>query len=276
MKILNDIKYDQLNNERVLDLYFNEDSRISSQSPLILYVHGGLWVSRDKSEYKQLAEYLVEQGFTVAVMNYQLTSKANNVKYPSHNEDLFRCMFFLQSNTLLNAHYKSGKFIGIGHSCGGHMIGSLVLRWQEYQQRLGVIDTDIEMPLSHFIGIEGIYDNELFVSDFPEWRSEIEFVYGKSDPKDWDSPSNKLPLNQHQIDQLHNLNVLLIHSPQDTWVNANQSSNFKNLLQQQYQIKNVIFDENVKGTHFDVVLNISVKENSEASLIRNSILNFLK
>jgi acetyl esterase/lipase len=56
-------------NLRSLDLYLSKES--TSETPLIVFIHGGAWRSEDKSDYKDLATGFTDLGFSVASVNYR-------------------------------------------------------------------------------------------------------------------------------------------------------------------------------------------------------------
>ncbi len=53
----------------------NNSISYSSLPPLLVLVHGGLWVSRDKSQLHAAASTFASSGFAVASVNYRLSEE---------------------------------------------------------------------------------------------------------------------------------------------------------------------------------------------------------
>ena len=69
-------------NAQSFDFY---EPKTSVQAPVVVFVHGGAWVSRSKATYKSLGEALAQQGYCAAVVDYELAPKA---KHPQQVDQL--------------------------------------------------------------------------------------------------------------------------------------------------------------------------------------------
>lgn len=61
--------YHPNDNLRSIDVYVSEKS--TSESPLILFIHGGAWRTEDKSDYQDLALDMSKLGVSTASVNYR-------------------------------------------------------------------------------------------------------------------------------------------------------------------------------------------------------------
>lgn len=207
---------DASDKQRQLDLYVasafasaGSDSALVSL-PLVVYLHGGLWVDRDKSAYAALAQHWVRTfGAHVAVVNYRLSSKGGKgVLHPTHTDDVLRSLrWLMQPSTQSSLHFRSDAMILVGHSCGAHMAGLIAIAEPEAtmveglkaDQAAGAASSSAAAsspaPLSFIrgcVGLEGIFDSALFARDFPDWSSGVSDAFG-ADPALWESPADYLP-----------------------------------------------------------------------------------
>lgn len=178
--------------------------------PLLVYLHGGLWVDRDKSAYAALAQHWVRTlGVHVAVVNYRLSSKGGKgVLHPTHTDDVLRAMRWIMApSTQAKLHFRSDSMILVGHSCGAHMAGLIAIAeaeatlLQELKASTGDLtdaSSSSSSPVSALsylrgcVGLEGIFDSALFARDFPDWSAGVSDAFG-SDPSLWESPADYLP-----------------------------------------------------------------------------------
>ena len=152
--VLNNVPYSDDANDahRQLDLYMPA-TRTSTRPPtLLVYVHGGLWMDRDKKEYQHVGRCYTTHGLTVAVVNYRQTQhKAKPpaeqaaadtqaveaeedmslvVRHPTHTLDLAAALTFLTSDCSFSLiptdAYDRRRVVVFGHSCGAHMMALLV------------------------------------------------------------------------------------------------------------------------------------------------------
>jgi acetyl esterase/lipase len=104
-----------------MDVYYPEVA--DKAVPVILYVHGGAWISGDKSngEGAEFIPELAARGYIVAAVNYRL---APEYKFPAQIEDVKCAVRHLRANA---AKYGiDPSLIGaVGASAGGHLVALL-------------------------------------------------------------------------------------------------------------------------------------------------------
>lgn len=115
-KVFENISYG--NNERnVLDLYIPEDA--SGDLGLVLYIHGGAWVSGDKESYKNTAQYASEGlGIAGATINYRYLSETTTMS--DIVDDIDAALTKIKAIGTENG-VNINKVILGGHSAGGHL-----------------------------------------------------------------------------------------------------------------------------------------------------------
>lgn len=89
-------------------------------APLHVFLHGGYWRGRDKSNYSYIADALVPLGFTTVVMNYDLCP---NVSLPEIVAEVRQGLAWIQAHaTELGGSTQSWTLSG--HSAGAHLIAA--------------------------------------------------------------------------------------------------------------------------------------------------------
>lgn len=88
--------------------------------PLHVFLHGGYWRGRDKSDYSYVADALVPLGITTVVMNYDLCPKA---ELPEIVEQVRAGLRWIHAHAAeLGGDPES--FTASGHSAGAHLIAA--------------------------------------------------------------------------------------------------------------------------------------------------------
>lgn len=219
-----------------LDLYL--PARAAEKPPLLVYIHGGAWISGDRRQYLPLAAGILTGGAAVAVINYRL-SDAGRDPHPAHVQDAAAAVAFLRKNAGQNG-YDPERIFVCGHSAGAH-ISALLAFQPSYLSAVG------EKPdsIRGFIGIEGIYDLPALVGRWPAYREDFVTTAFGTDEKAWAAASpQRLTLSGQRP-------WLLIHSTQDELVDEPQSRRFAEALRAagvpvQYAVVQ-------KGSHFGVL-----------------------
>jgi len=84
---------DRFGEETTLDLFLPEDG--ATRRPAVLFLHGGLWASGDKSEYADAARRLGGSGYVAATANYRLVPEGT---YPAAIHDARCALAFLRAH----------------------------------------------------------------------------------------------------------------------------------------------------------------------------------
>jgi acetyl esterase/lipase len=89
--------------------------------PAVLVVHGGAWMTGNKSKMRHAATALAEHGYVACVINYRLAPKH---PFPAQIEDCKAAIRWLRTNA---AKYKidAERIGGFGYSAGGHLVALL-------------------------------------------------------------------------------------------------------------------------------------------------------
>lgn len=116
-----------------LDLPYGESDRLrydlfkpheaTDQARLIVYIHGGYWQARDRTDFSHVARRFTENGVSVAIPSYNLCP---NVGILDIVEELRSCLRVLWSRTNIRP-------VIVGHSAGGHLTAAMVATdWSGY------------------------------------------------------------------------------------------------------------------------------------------------
>ncbi|MBN7814145.1 alpha/beta hydrolase [Algoriphagus pacificus] len=107
--------------ENSMDVYLPA-GRSTSETPLFIYIHGGAWVSGDKSEI-QTFRSLVETSFpdyAIISLNYTLLNLGTGAgQFPDQENDIIDAINYILSKT--NEWNISKNIILAGASAGGHL-----------------------------------------------------------------------------------------------------------------------------------------------------------
>jgi acetyl esterase/lipase len=123
IKKTTDVVYKESNGQSLgLDIYSKKADK--SPNPLILMIHGGYWKAGDKGPfYTQRAMEFVELGYTVASINYRLST---DHKFPANIEDLRDGILFLTEHAE-EYNIDPGQITTYGISAGGHLAAFIAL-----------------------------------------------------------------------------------------------------------------------------------------------------
>jgi arylformamidase len=92
----------------------------SANAPLHVFVHGGYWRGRDKSDYSYVADALVPLGFTTVVMNYDLCPSAT---LPEIVAQVRQGLAWIQAHAAELGGDPQTWTVS-GHSAGAHLIAA--------------------------------------------------------------------------------------------------------------------------------------------------------
>ncbi|KAF5391370.1 hypothetical protein D9757_002004 [Collybiopsis confluens] len=197
---------------------------------LRIRLHTSSDISDTQLDHSLLARSLLAAtSFPVAVPNYRLSHDKNGVVHPAHAQDILECLEFIASNHAgLPPVFDPGRIFLIGHSCSAHIIASILLDSSTTFPSL----TPSSVLLNAVQGVilsEGIYDIDLLLNDFPDYRSW--FIADAFGDMPSYAPSNvaTFPLRTRG-----NIPWLIIQSKGDTLINIAQSRAMLAHLKLQY------------------------------------------
>lgn len=199
----------------MLDIYMPKKG---SNSPVLIWIHGGQWSYGDKEEVLLKAEYFTSKGFAFVAINFRLSPK---VSHPVHVQDVANAIMWVYANA---KHYSADqkKIFLMGHSSGAHL-ASLVSIDEKYLKLAGGTTSIIRGVIT----LDGIgYDIPLAMDDatnrLKEWYVQ---AFGNS-RWDWSqaSPSNYVNTNDHIPP------FILVYSGDDEFTDTEVKSFYRKLL----------------------------------------------
>ncbi|RKP38856.1 Alpha/Beta hydrolase protein [Dimargaris cristalligena] len=179
-----------------LDLYLPQAT--TTPPPLVVFVHGGVWRSGDKSQHAQLGQTLsAKYGLAVACINYRLstlekavpdapagTPLASRCYHPTHVLDTARAVAFLMTHGHLLG-FDPKRIVLSGHSAGAHLISLLALQPDLYLNPA----LDETYQFDHYyqcirgvLGAAGLYHLPLFIETYPPYVEFMRQAFGTADP----------------------------------------------------------------------------------------------
>ncbi len=105
--------------EQVLDIIYPLDVIDSDHVlPVVLFIHGGGWISGDKSEFIREADDINQMGYIYASMNYHYAS--DDIHYETLIKDVEMAINFLYLNSE-KLHVDKDGIALVGNSAGAHL-----------------------------------------------------------------------------------------------------------------------------------------------------------
>ncbi len=125
-RVRRDIAYGPANKQR-LDVY-PAPADECGETPVVVWVHGGGWVTGDKARLNAKRAWARDNGWTLVSVNYRLTDVDDppdeRLQYPSHNRDVSRAVTWVVDHIgPLGGDPESVALIG--HSAGAQIVSSV-------------------------------------------------------------------------------------------------------------------------------------------------------
>ena len=129
-----DIIYNPNDSDAKLDLYFPENKNDSM--PIIIWTHGGGWISGNKSQIGNYCKILASNGFVVASIDYSIAPENN---YPKPVAQLNEALGFLHKNAKKYA-INSNQFFLAGDSGGSHIAAQVatIITSEAYAEKMQI------------------------------------------------------------------------------------------------------------------------------------------
>ncbi|KAI9298919.1 alpha/beta-hydrolase [Neoconidiobolus thromboides FSU 785] len=262
--IYSDICYSNTHPLNTYDLYLPSHS--SSSPPILIFIHGGAWVSGDKKELTTMAINLSSsQNIAVALLNYRLSERNINseIQHPLHSIDCLLGYLHIVENGRGLGYDSKNIYLG-GHSAGGQLSGMIGLRVGDIIEEMekkgmnGINRNDIVEKVAHIKGIivtEGIFDLKGFSEHDSSYKNDFLLpAFGKDLLKDdWKlaSPMCSTKEKLGLIPYIKLPKYILFYSNQDNLVKKSQSLDFgQHLHQLGFTRVELILDD--FGTHDEV------------------------
>ena len=122
-----------------MDIYLPANRTVASTKVIIL-VHGGAWVTGDKSDFTTAIDTLKKRmpDYAVYNINYRLAALPSTNPFPAQELDIKAAVEFIYSNRAANL--VSDKFVLMGVSAGGHLALLQAYKYQSPVKIKAVID----------------------------------------------------------------------------------------------------------------------------------------
>ncbi len=151
-----DVIYRQHSDGSESAIYLYAPSEMSEKLPLIIYLHGGGWVTGSAESVAWYAKLLASNGFVVASIDYAL---APEYKFPVSTKQIVDDMNYLYENADSYQIDSTKIFVG-GNSAGAHLasqIGGIVTNdsYRDY------FEVPVSVPKDNLKGVilfNGVYD----------------------------------------------------------------------------------------------------------------------
>lgn len=104
------------NERQILDIHY--EIGLTSPVPAILFIHGGSWISGDKSNMLKYRTSVINEGYVYISMNYRLIS--NQATYLDMLEDVDLAIQFIKNETSLMP-IDTSQIVLAGESAGAHL-----------------------------------------------------------------------------------------------------------------------------------------------------------
>ena len=105
--------------KHLLDIYLPPDAK--GKIPLVVFIHGGGWLSNDKyadmGYMKKTVAEIISNGFALASIDYRFSTQA---VFPAQIQDCNRAISFLYDNADKYG-FDTNRFAVMGFSAGGHL-----------------------------------------------------------------------------------------------------------------------------------------------------------
>ncbi|MBT8488178.1 MAG: prolyl oligopeptidase family serine peptidase, partial [Gemmatimonadetes bacterium] len=191
-----DLQYCGSNSLQRLDVYVPDNS-FPRPRPVAAYVHGGSWVSGDKSEedlllWANVRAELLSRGYVVTTLNYRLATAAPSTKWPAQIHDLKCAVRHLRAD---GADYgaDSGDIGVWGASAGGHLVAMLGVTdgvspsVHDFEGSLGY--PGVSSAVQAVVALTGIHD---MTSTQAPAHPELDITGGATAFTSWPGPSAEL------------------------------------------------------------------------------------
>lgn len=187
-----DQQYHMGDKDAWLDVYFPKEAATKQQRlPVIVWTHGGAWLSGDKRDYAAYFRLLADQGFTVVAPNYSLAPQKS---YPTPVHQLNEVYSYIQ-NQADRFHADTNTFILAGDSAGAQLSGQMaaLITNPAYAQQVGIMPQLQAVQLKGVVLNCGIYMMERLAAGGPNlpkiigWGDDVS-VWAYSGTSDFSSP----------------------------------------------------------------------------------------
>lgn len=159
IEVLSDQQYIEGNKSALLDVFIPQSAKQSNQSlPVVIWTHGGAWVSGDKTNVGPYFKLIAAQGYIVVSVNYTL---APYKKYPAQLHELNQAYSYIAMNAA-RFHIDPDKIFLAGDSAGAQLSSQMaaLITNSNYAKEVGVQMSLTSSQLAGMLLFCGIYKLE--------------------------------------------------------------------------------------------------------------------
>ena len=200
--------------EQKMDLYLPKD-RSTANTKLILLIHGGGWVSGDKSDFSSYISILQDRlpGYAIANINYHLATNITN-HFPTQETDVKAAVAFLLQNR--EQYQFSEKFVLLGASAGAHL--ALLQAYKYTSPKIRAV-VDFYGP----VNMTDLYNS----ASNPLYKDALKTLMGGTPAENPGLYEQSSPIN---FVNAQSPPTIIFHGQLDELVPVSQSENLKNKL----------------------------------------------
>lgn len=157
--VLSDINYAYRDKDAQLDIYIPEAATSSPKGfPIVIWTHGGAWLSGDKTNVAPYFKRLADKGFIVVAPNYTLAPAKT---YPTQVHQLNRAYDYV-SKSASQFHGDSSRIILAGDSAGAQLSSQLaaITTNPSYAKEMDITPSLKASQISAMVLYCGIYKME--------------------------------------------------------------------------------------------------------------------
>jgi len=190
--VLTNQMYGKNDGKESLDVYIPQATIQSHATlPVVIWTHGGAWLSGDKKGSAPYYSLLANQGFVVVALNYSLAPEKT---YPMPLRELNTAYAYLQANAV-RFHANTDKIILAGDSAGAQLSSQMaaIITNPSYSKEVGIQPTLMPSQLAGVVLFCGIYKMESLTESSPtlpklvSWGSDVS-VWAYTGTRDKSSP----------------------------------------------------------------------------------------
>lgn len=174
-----DVRYQQDGKRTYLDV-IKSTKNTGEKQPLMIYIHGGGWVSGLRQVRRFYCEDWAENGFVCANIDYDY---ANDAKHPEHIRQIFKGIEYVLDNAERYG-IDTTRVAVAGESAGGYF-AALVSAITSHKELYDLLEIDFKYKDSFSVDasvlLSGIYDPDRALStSFPNAKSFAKAFCGMS------------------------------------------------------------------------------------------------
>ncbi|MGC4105161.1 MAG: alpha/beta hydrolase [Thermomicrobiales bacterium] len=147
----------------MLDVFFPDTVKDGEQLPVLVWIHGGAWISGDKDNNTPYYEIIASHGYTVISLNYALGPE---VHYPTAVHKLNDAFTYIQEHAA-RFHADPDRIVIAGDSAGAQLTSQMAVLVTNpaYASELGITPSLRPDQLRGVMLNCGIYDMAAFVGE---------------------------------------------------------------------------------------------------------------